>query len=245
MLNKLNIKIFADVSSLEDIEKYNKNPLIKGFTTNPSLLKKGGVSDYEAFSKKALEAAQGKSVSIEVVGDTSEEILSQARAISSWGKNTYVKVPYYKTNGENNLDIIKMLSSEGVKLNVTAIMAIDQVQATFDSADKETPLIISVFAGRVADTLRNPAVIMQKASKIVENHPNIEVLWASCREIYNLVQAEECGTEIITLAPSMLSKLKLADIDLLEYSRETSEMFFKDAQTANFEILTNSSLETK
>jgi len=232
----LNIKIFADVSSEADINAFYSTPYIQGFTTNPSLLKKAGVKNYEEFARNASKLAKDKGISFEVVSDSEETILKEAHTIASWGENIFVKVPFLKTDGTDNSSTIKSLAKDGVKLNVTAILTLEQVKKVADAANPEVPLIVSVFAGRIADTGVDPEPLMKEAKKLIQHLPKAELLWASSREIFNVIHAEKCGCDIITLTPDLLAKFKLWGADLTEYSRQTAEMFYNDARSAGLVI---------
>jgi transaldolase len=232
----LNIKIFADVSSEADINAFSSTPYIQGFTTNPSLLKKAGVKNYEEFARNASKLAKDKGISFEVVSDSEETILKEAHTIASWGENIFVKVPFLKTDGTDNSSTIKSLAKDGVKLNVTAILTLEQVKKVADAANPEVPLIVSVFAGRIADTGVDPEPLMKEAKKLIQHLPKAELLWASSREIFNVIHAEKCGCDIITLTPDLLAKFKLWGADLTEYSRQTAEMFYNDARSAGLVI---------
>jgi transaldolase len=239
VIESLKVKIFADVATEEDILNYESKPHIKGFTTNPSLLKKSGVADYELFAKKAALLAKDKSISFEVVADNDDDIYAEACTINSWAANIYVKIPFLKTDGSDNTKIIGKLAKAGVKLNITAILTLEQVEKTLEQANANVPMIVSVFAGRVADTGIDPLPIMTRAKALMKNLPLAELLWASSREILNVIHAEDSNCDIITLTPDLLNKFKLWGMDLNEYSRQTAEMFYKDAQSAGLKININ------
>jgi transaldolase len=236
----LKVKIFADGADFEGIVELSRNPLIKGFTTNPSLMRKAGVTDYETFARKVLATVPDRPVSFEVFADDSDGMVEQARAIAAWGPNVNVKIPVIDTQGKSTSEVVRALSSNGVVLNVTAIFTLDQVQAVADALDPQTPAIVSVFAGRIADTGIDPIPHMQACKKILSHRPKAELLWASTREFLNIFHAEEAGCEIITVPREFLSKSKLdlVDKDLLDYSRETVQTFHKDATAAGYEINT-------
>lgn len=235
-MKAMNVQIFADVSTEKDIEDYVQNPLIKGFTTNPSLLKKAGVTDYLAFGRKASSLAQDKSISFEVVSDEENEILREANIIASLGNNILVKIPFLKTDGSNNAEIIQQLSKQGIKLNITAVLTNGQVSQILSSLDPNTHTIISIFAGRIADTGIDPEPIIKEARELCRDHKNVAILWASTRELFNIAQAERCGCDIITVTPDFLKKTSIWGADLVEYSRQTAEMFYQDAKSAGFKI---------
>ena len=245
MIESLKVKIFADISSEKDILNFQKQPYIKGFTTNPSLLKKAGVSDYEAFARKAALLTKEKGISFEVVADNEDDIYQEALTIASWADNIFVKIPFLRTDGADNTQIIGKLAKAGVKLNITAILTLEQVEKTLEQADVTVPMIVSVFAGRIADTGIDPLPIMIRAKTLMKNLPLAELLWASSREILNVVHAEDSHCDIITLTPDLLNKFKLWGMDLNEYSRQTAEMFYKDAQSAGLKINTNNNQQKR
>ncbi len=232
----LKIKIFADGADLKGMLEMHKNPLIKGFTTNPTLMRKAGVSDYEAFARKLLESIGDRPISFEVFADDFPTMISQGRAIASWGKNVNVKVPVTNTKGEFTGPVLSALASDGVELNVTAIMTTSQVRAVTELLDPAVPAIVSVFAGRIADTGIDPVPHMRDCREIVSSKPRAELLWASPREVLNIFQADEIGCHIITCTNDMIAKLNLVGKDLVEYSRETVQMFYRDATASAFSI---------
>jgi len=213
------------------------NGWVQGFTTNPTLMRKGGVTDYEAFAREALQAIPDLPISFEVFSDAFDEMEREARRIASWGSNTYVKVPITNTRGEASTELIRRLASDGIALNVTAIFTLDQVRATVASLSPNVPSIVSVFAGRIADTGIDPIPVMAEALKLVQTLPQAELLWASPREVLNVYQADEVGCHIITATPDLLGKLKLSGKDLDEFSLETVRMFYDDAQAAGYKLL--------
>lgn len=239
MMNKLDnlkVKIFADGADINQIIALAKKPYVKGFTTNPTLMSKAGVKNYESFARELLEVIPNHPVSFEVFADDLVEMESQARVIASWGKNVNVKIPVTNTKGEFTGPILAKLSAAGVILNVTAIMTVNQVQQVTDCLDFNTPAIVSVFAGRIADTGRDPIPMMQQCARILKAKPKAELLWASCRELLNIFHAEESHSAIVTVTPDLLNKLKLLDKCLDEYSLETVQMFYNDAKASNFSI---------
>ena len=236
MINNLKIKIFSDGANLQDIEAMSKLNYISGLTTNPTLMKAEGIKDYEGFSKEALKIVNNKPISFEVFADDLETIYKQAKVISSWGKNVFVKLPITNTKREFIGEVAKKLSNEGVKINVTAILSTEQVENISKSLNPEVESIISVFAGRIADTGIDPIPVMKEASNILKSNPKSELLWASPREILNIYQADHIGCHIITVTPDVLKKLNLYGKDLNEYSLETVKMFYKDAKESNFTI---------
>jgi transaldolase len=235
-VQSLKVKVFADGADLKGIIEMVKNPVIKGFTTNPTLMRKAGVNDYEAFARQLLEVVTDWPVSFEVFADDFSGMISQGRAIASWGKNVNVKVPVMNTKGEFTGPVLRTLASEGVILNVTAIMTIDQVKAVAEVLDPKTPAIVSVFAGRIADTGIDPVPHMIACRDVLVSRPKAELLWASPREVLNIFQANDIGCHIITCTNDMIGKLKLTGKDLIEYSRETVQMFYKDAIASAFSI---------
>src|SRR5262245_17148312 len=234
----LKVKIFADGADYDGIVKMARNPAIKGFTTNPSLMRKAGVTDYEAFARKVLGTIKDRPVSFEVFADDFASMAEQARTIATWGPNVNVKIPITNTKGQSSAELIRALAADGVTLNVTAIFTLDQVRTVTDALDPATPAIVSVFAGRIADTGMDPIPHMLACKQILGSRPKAELLWASTRELLNIFHAEESGCDIITVPNEFLSKLDLVDKDLAEYSRETVQMFYRDATASAFQINT-------
>lgn len=230
------IKIYADGASIADFTQLYHQGVAKGFTTNPSLMRKAGVTDYEAFAKALLAEITDYSISLEVFSDDIADMERQARKIASWGKNVFVKVPITNTKGESTLPMVSRLSADGIKVNITAILTLEQVAATVEAISETTPAIISVFAGRIADTGVDPMPIMRASVAMAARRPHAEVLWASTREVLNLYQAKEVGCHIITSTPDVLKKLEMGGKDLAELSLETVEMFYKDAQAAGYSL---------
>ena len=233
------IKLFADGADYDDIIRLNEDERIDGFTTNPTLLRKAGVDDYESFAKSVLTKIKDKPVSFEVFDDSLDGMINQALYISKWGNNVYVKIPIMNTKGIGTRDIIKHLSDKNVKINVTAIMTKEQVENIIPVINKQAKTIISVFAGRIADTLIDPFSLMRDISQYyTDDFDNIELLWASTRELINIKQACDGGVDIITVSPSILKKMDLIGKDLELYSLETVQMFYNDAKEAGY-ILNN------
>lgn len=230
------IKIFADGADLAIIEAFSKSEMVEGFTTNPTLMRKGGVKDYKTFAMDVLRLVPDKPVSFEVFGDDFDTMALQAREIASWGPNVYVKIPVTNSKGVWSIPLITALAWDGIKVNVTAVMTQWQVRAVTDALCQNTPAIISVFAGRIADTGVDPVPMMEMAKTEMERRPKAELLWASPRETLNVYQAYDCGCDIITLSPEQIAKLFLFGKDLAEYSRETVEMFHRDAMAAGYSI---------
>ena len=235
-LKQLRVKLFADGADFESIVALAANPMIRGFTTNPTLARNAGVRDYEQFGRKVLAAVPDRPVSLEVFDDDSAGMLRQARAIAGWGKNVNVKIPVTNTNGEFSGEVIRALSAEGVVVNVTAIMTVDQVRRVAENLAPDVPAIVSVFAGRIADTGVDPVPMMAEAQKSLRRRPKAELLWASPRELLNVFQADAIGCHIITATKDILGKLSLVGKDLDDYSLETVKMFRRDAVAAGFEI---------
>ena len=238
MFKDFKIKIFADGADLKSVESLNKEEFIKGFTTNPSLMKKAGVTDYKAFSIDLIKLIGKKPISLEVFTDEIAEMEKQAKEISSWGDNVFVKIPITNTKGETTVRLVKKLLDSGVKCNVTAVFTITQVKEIFKNANDKTNLIISVFSGRIADTGRNPIKTIEESIKLCESKKNIEILWASTRELYNIVDAEKCNCHIVTVPYEILNKFKNIGKDLNLMSIDTVKSFYKDALTAGFKIKT-------
>jgi len=232
----LRIKIFADGADKTGILEMYRNPLIKGFTTNPTLMRKAGVADYQAFALDILRAIPDRPISFEVFSDDFTEMARQARKIVGWGENVYVKIPVTNTQGESSATLVHALAREGVKLNVTALTALDQVGEMSAALAGGPPAIVSVFAGRVADTGRDPVPMMATAVELLRPYPNIELIWASPRELLNIFQADAIGCHIITVTNDILKKVNLIDKDLHEYSLDTVKMFHDDAMKAGYTL---------
>jgi transaldolase len=231
------IKIFADGASLASMLDAARDPRIAGFTTNPTLMRKAGVADYRAFAREALAQIRDKPISFEVFADDTAGMRRQARDIAAWGDNVYVKVPVTNTRGEPSTDLVRELASDGVKLNVTALCTLDQVRAVAGALAGGAPAVISVFAGRIADTGRDPIPLMREALAICRAADRrIELLWASPREVLNIAQAAEIGCDIITVTPDLLAKLALFGKELAAFSLETVQMFHRDAAAAGYEL---------
>jgi transaldolase len=235
-LRQLRVKLFADGADFDSIVTLAADPMIRGFTTNPTLARNVGVRDYEEFGRRVLAAVPDRPVSLEVLADDFAGMARQARAIASWGKNVNVKIPVTNTNREFSGEVIRRLSTEGVMVNVTAIMTIDQVRRVADNLAPDVPAIVSVFAGRIADTGIDPVPLMAEALKALRRRPKAELLWASPRELLNVLQADAIGCHIITATKDILGKLSLVGKDLDDYSLETVKMFRRDAVAAGFEI---------
>jgi transaldolase len=236
-LKDLKIKLFADGADKNGMLELNANPLIKGMTTNPTLMRKVGVTDFEAFAKDILQGITAKPLSLEVFSDEFPEMKRQALKINGWGKNVYVKIPITNTRKESSLSLIKDLANEGVKLNVTAILTLEQVKGVTAALNPKVPAVVSVFAGRIADTGFDPIGIMTESKKILKDLPQAELLWASVREVLNIFQANDCGCDIVTVPHDILAKaMKMSGMDLGELSLDTVKMFANDAKAAGFSL---------
>ncbi|MGA2213223.1 MAG: transaldolase [Bryobacteraceae bacterium] len=236
------VKIFADGADRASILELAGNPWIRGFTTNPTLMRKAGVTDYEAFGKSLAHAIPERPFSFEVLSDDFDEMEGQALRIASWGQNVYVKIPITDTRGRSTAALVARLAEQAVKVNVTALMTLDQVDAVVPALRHGPPSCISIFAGRVADTGRDPLPILCGALARIRAYPEIELIWASPRELFNIVQADEIGCHIITVTHDLLRKLSLLGYDLNEYSLDTVKMFVSDARAANFTLETSAAL---
>ena len=232
----LRLKLFADGAERAGILKMYENPLIRGFTTNPTLMRKAGITDYEAFAKDILNAVPDRPISLEVFADEFDEMERQALKISRWGDNVYTKIPVTNTRRESSMDLICRLARQGVKLNVTAMMTLNQVRDVSAALADGPAAYVSVFAGRIADTGRDPVPLMADAVALLRPYSNIELIWASPRELLNVFQADSVGCHIITATNDLLQKLALVGKDLDDYSLETVEMFHRDATHAGFAL---------
>jgi len=235
-INKLKIKIFADGADLKHIQDLYKKEYIKGFTTNPTLMRQAGVSDYRKFAMEVLREVPDRPVSFEVFADDIPTMQSQAFEIASWGGNVIVKIPITNTKGESTANLVRHLSDKGVVCNVTAMFTLSQVKDIIEVINSDTPAILSIFAGRIADTGVDPVPIMREAVKIASVKPKAEILWASPRELLNIFQADEIGCQIITVTPDVLKKLLGVGKDLALFSLETVSMFYNDAKTSGYTI---------
>ena len=235
-LKSLKVKLFADGADLAGMKEMASNPAIKGFTTNPTLMRKAGIADYKAFALQVLQVVGGRPISFEVFADDFDTMEKQALEIASWGKNVNVKIPVTNTKGEFCGPLVERLARAGVQLNITAITTLDQVRHVTDRLAADVPAIVSVFAGRIADTGRDPVPLMKEAVGILKSKPRAELIWASPRELLNIFQADAVGCHIITATNDILKKLSLVGKDLDAYSLETVEMFYKDAKAAGYTI---------
>jgi transaldolase len=235
--DQLKVKLFMDGAEIDGMRlAVATMPHIKGFTTNPTLMRKAGVTDYTAFAKEVISVVKGLPISFEVFSDEFSEMEREARIIHSWGPNASVKIPITNTRAESSIPLIKRLSADRIPLNITAIMTLDQIHEVEQALHADTPSIVSVFAGRIADAGIDPVPLMRRAAGILRDRPKAELLWASPREVLNVVQAEDTGCKIITATRDVLAKLPLLGKDLVEYSLDTVKMFYNDAKAAGFKI---------
>ena len=232
----LKVKLFSDGADVADMLRVYKEGLVRGFTTNPTLMKKAGICDYQAFALEALSHITDCPISFEVFSDDFASMEREARIIHAWGPNVNIKIPVMNTQGQSSAPLIRKLSAEGMQLNVTAILTLQQVSEVVDALAPDVPAIVSVFAGRIADTGRDPIPVMQQARDIIRQKPLAELLWASTRELLNIFQADACGCDIITVTPDILKKLAMYNKDLHQLSLETVRMFYQDAQAAGFKL---------
>jgi len=235
-IEQLSVKIFADGADLDGILELYKNPYISGFTTNPTLMRKSGISDYERFARQILEHITDRPISFEVFSDKFDEMERQARKIATWGKNVYVKIPVTNSRRESSMNLVRHLASEGIQLNVTALMTLEQVRITSEALEGHAPSYISVFAGRIADTGRDPIPLMKEAVGIMSPYKEQELIWASPRELLNIFHADEIGCHVITVTHDLLKKLSLVGKELDEYSLDTVKMFYEDALKAGYQL---------
>jgi transaldolase len=235
-LTALHVAIFADGADRAGLEALALNPVIKGFTTNPTLMRASGVTDYEAFARDALTLVGQRPISFEVFADDFDEMIRQGRRIATWGPQVFVKIPVTDTQGRPSAHVLRTLSSEGIQLNITAMTTPQQVQQVVDCVEPGASHFVSLFAGRVADTGRDPLPIVQRCLEILEPRPDVRLIWASPRELLNVIQAEEVGCHVITVTYDLLRKLPLLGKDLDEYSLETVQMFHRDGVSAGFTL---------
>jgi transaldolase len=235
-VNQLKVKIFADGADKAGMLDMYKNPNVRGFTTNPTLMRKAGVTDYEAAAKDIVTAIPDRSISFEVFADDFAEMERQARRIATWGKHVSVKIPVTNTKRESALPLVRKLSQEGIALNVTALFTLNQVEGVVDAVKGGAPCFVSVFAGRIADTGIDPVPIMAESVKRLRAAPNTELIWASPRELLNIFQADEIGCQVITVTNDIIKKLSLVGKDMDEYSLETVKMFYEDGKAAGYKL---------
>ncbi|EHR80349.1 MULTISPECIES: transaldolase [Staphylococcus] len=237
-MTKLNVKVFADGADIEEMKSAYKNQLVDGFTTNPSLMAKAGVTDYKAFAEEAVSEIPDASISFEVFADDLPTMEKEAEILKQYGDNVFVKIPIVTTTGESTLPLIKSLSSKQVRLNVTAVYTIEQVKAITDAVTEGVPTYVSVFAGRIADTGIDPLPLMKEAVKVTHSKEGVQLLWASCREVYNVIQADEIGADIITCPADVVKKVNNnLGRDIGELSVDTVKGFAKDIQSSGLSIL--------
>lgn len=237
-MTKLNVKVFADGADIEEMKSAYKNQLVDGFTTNPSLMAKAGVTDYKAFAEEAVSEIPDASISFEVFADDLPTMEKEAEILKQYGDNVFVKIPIVTTTGESTLPLIKRLSSKQVRLNVTAVYTIEQVKAITDAVTEGVPTYVSVFAGRIADTGIDPLPLMKEAVKVTHSKEGVQLLWASCREVYNVIQADEIGADIITCPADVVKKVNNnLGRDIGELSVDTVKGFAKDIQSSGLSIL--------
>lgn len=229
-------KIFADGADIAGMLEMNADPMISGLTTNPTLMKKAGISDYEAFAKEVLASVTEKPISFEVFSDDFNDMGRQALKIASWGQNVYVKIPITNTKGESAAPLVKQLSENGVKTNVTAMMTLEQTDHILPCLASSPAAYISIFAGRIADAGTDPLPIMTSAMKLLKAFPQVELIWASPREVFNLAQANSIGCHVITMTNDLIKKIPTFGKDLSEFSLDTVKMFYKDASAAGFSL---------
>jgi len=232
----LSTKIFCDIAELDQIKKFNKKNIVKGFTTNPSLMRKAGAKDYKSYSKKILKICNNKPVSLEVFADEYREMKNQAFKINTWGKNVYVKIPVTNSKGIFMGKIIKELNNMNIKLNITAVYSANQTKKILKNLNNKTKVIISIFAGRAADSGKDPVPQIKESIKLAKKFLNVEILWASVREPYNYIQAKQLGCGIITIPPSIIEKIEKFGKSFDQLTIETVNTFFKDAKSAGFNI---------
>ena len=229
-------KIFCDIADLDLIKKFNKKKIVKGFTTNPSLMRKAGAKDYKVYSKKILKICKNKPVSLEVFGDDNRTMLNQALQINSWGKNVYVKIPVINSKGKFTGKVIKYLSQKNIKLNITAVYTAKQTKKILENLNIKSKVIISIFAGRAGDTGKDPVPEFIKSITLAKRYKNVEILWASVREPYNYIQAKQLGCHIITVPPAIIEKVEKFGKTFTELTKETVKAFLTDSKKSNFKI---------
>ncbi len=235
-VESLKVRIFADGADLPGLLEMARRPYISGFTTNPTLMRKAGVADYRAFAREALLAIADRPISFEVFADEPVEMERQAREIASWGPNVFVKIPVTTTRGESCAPLVRRLAGDGLQLNVTALLTLDQVREVSQALAGGAPSFVSVFAGRIADTGRDPVPLLAQALRIMAPWPDQQLIWASPRELLNIFQADTIGCHVITVTSDVLKKLSLVGKDLDQYSLETVRMFFEDGQAAGYRL---------
>ena len=236
MTKNSRIKIFCDIAELEKIKIFNKKKIVKGFTTNPSLMRRAGAKNYKEYSKKILSICKNKPVSLEVFADNYEDMMKQAKEINSWGKNVYVKIPYMNTKGVFSGKIIKNLNKKKIKLNITAVYNFRQTKKILQLINKNSKVIISIFIGRAADSGKDPIQDLKRILILSKNFQNVQILWASVREPYNFTQAKQLGCDIITIPPNIIEKIENFGKSFNQLTHETVKAFYDDAVSANYKI---------
>ena len=229
-------KIFCDSADFKTIKKFDKNSLVSGFTTNPSLMKSSGAKDYKGYSLKLLKVCKKKPISLEVFGDTYEQMFSQALIINSWGKNIYVKIPVVNSKGKFSGKVINKLSKKGIKLNITAVYTVNQVKKILKNINKKSKTIISIFSGRMSDVGKDPIPIIKESVRLTKKMRKVEILWASTREAYNYLQAKDCGCSIITMPPGIIEKISKFGKTYQQLTLDTVKKFLKDSRDSKFKI---------
>ncbi len=229
-------KIFCDIADYNQIKRFNKKKIVKGFTTNPSLMRKAGAKDYEKYSKQILKICKKKPISFEVFGDDNKSMMNQALKINTWGKNVYVKIPVVNSKGFFTGKIIRELNKKNIKLNITAVYTSNQTRQILKSINKKTKLIISIFAGRAADTGKDPIPEFKKSILLAKKFKNVEILWASVREPYNYLQSRQLGCHIITIPPSIIEKIEKYGKSFSQLTKETVKAFLEDSKKSKFKI---------
>ena len=232
----MNTKIFCDIAELNQIRKFNKKKIVKGFTTNPSLMRKAGAKDYKSYSKQILNACKNKPISFEVFADDYKNMVNQGIKINKWGRNIYVKVPVVNSKNQFTGKVIKNLNSKNIKLNITAVYSANQTRKVLKMINKKTRVIISIFAGRAGDTGKDPVPEFKKSIRLAKNFKNVEILWASVREPYNYIQAKQLGCHIITIPPSIIEKIEKFGKSFDQLTKETVKAFLVDSKKSKFRI---------
>jgi transaldolase len=232
----MNTKIFCDIADFNQIKKFNKKKIVRGFTTNPSLMRKAGASDYETYCKKILKICKKKPISFEVFGDNHKSMIDQGLKISSWARNIYVKVPIVNSKNKFTGKVISKLNEKGIKLNITAVYSFSQTKKILKAINKKTKVIISIFAGRAADTGKDPVPEFKESIKIAKKYKNVEILWASVREPYNFLQAKQLGCHIITVPPSIIEKIEKFGKTFNQLTKETVKAFLSDSRKSKFRL---------
>ena len=232
----MNTKIFCDIADISSIKKFNHRSIVKGFTTNPSLMRKAGAKDYKLYSKQILKVCRNKPISFEVFADDQKTMIDQGKKINKWGKNVYVKVPVVNSKNIFSGNVIKELNSKNIKLNITAVYTSKQTAKILKVIDKKTKVIISIFAGRAGDTGKDPIPEFVKSIKLAKKHKNVEILWASVREPYNYLQAKQLGCHIITIPPNIIEKIEKFGKSFNDLTKETVKAFLIDSKKSNFKI---------